>query len=85
VLIQAARETGMDAALVETLLTAGADRDEVKAEIETAQRMGVTGVPCFLIEGRYAVVGAQEAETLADAIRQVAAAKARGELDQPAG
>jgi predicted DsbA family dithiol-disulfide isomerase len=81
VLVEAARETGMDVALVETLLAAGADTEEVKAEIETAQRMGVTGVPCFLIEGRYAVVGAQEAETLADAIRLVAAAKARGEMD----
>jgi predicted DsbA family dithiol-disulfide isomerase len=43
--------------------------------------MGVTGVPCFLLERRYAVMGAQDTDTLADAIRQVAAAKARGELD----
>jgi predicted DsbA family dithiol-disulfide isomerase len=85
VLIGAARAAGMDAALVETLLAAGADTDEVRAEIETAQRMGVTGVPCFLLQNRYAVIGAQDAETLADAIRQVAGAKARGELDQTAG
>ena len=44
--------------------------------------MGITGVPCFLLEGKYAVMGAQEAATLADAIRQVAAAKARGELEK---
>lgn len=44
--------------------------------------MGVTGVPCFLLEGKYAVMGAQEAEVLADAIKQVAAAKERGELEQ---
>ncbi|MGY6707554.1 MAG: DsbA family oxidoreductase [Rhizobiaceae bacterium] len=84
VLIAAARECGMDATLVETLLGAGADLDEVQAEIETARRMGVTGVPCFLFENRYAVIGAQDAETLADAIRQIAAAKARGELDENA-
>lgn len=84
VLIAAARECGMDATLVETLLGAGADLDEVQAEIETARRMGVTGVPCFLFENRYAVIGAQDAETLADAIRQIAAAKARGELDETA-
>jgi predicted DsbA family dithiol-disulfide isomerase len=81
VLIEAAREAGMDAAVVETLLPTDADKDAVRAEIETAQRMGVTGVPCFLLEGRYAVMGAQAAETLADAIRQVAAAKAKGELE----
>ena len=71
----------MDAAVVETLLPTDADRDAVAAEIATAQRMGVTGVPCFLIENKYAVMGAQDSETFADAIRQVAAAKARGELD----
>ncbi|OQM73483.1 DsbA family oxidoreductase [Manganibacter manganicus] len=81
VLISAAREAGMDAAVVETLLPTDADRDTVKAEIETAQRMGVTGVPCFLLEGKYAVVGAQAVETLAEAIRQIAAAKAKGELE----
>jgi predicted DsbA family dithiol-disulfide isomerase len=43
--------------------------------------MGITGVPCFLLEGKYAVMGAQEADALADAIRQVAQAKARGELE----
>ena len=80
VLIEAARETGMDAALVETLLPTEADKDAVRAEIATASRMGVTGVPCFLIEGKYAVMGAQDATTLAEAIRQVAGMKARGEL-----
>jgi predicted DsbA family dithiol-disulfide isomerase len=81
VLADAAGECGMDKAVVETLLAGNADATEVREEIETAARMGVRGVPCFLIEGRYAVMGAQPAETLADAIRQVAAAKARGELE----
>lgn len=81
VLIAAAREAGMDAAVVETLLPTDADTEAVRNEIATASRMGVTGVPCFLLERRYAVMGAQDTDTLADAIRQVAAAKARGELD----
>ena len=82
VLVEAAREAGMDAAVVETLLPTDADRDTVMGEIGTAARMGITGVPCFLLQGKYAVMGAQDTATLADAIRQVAAAKARGELDQ---
>lgn len=82
VLIEAAREAGMDAAVVETLLPSDADAEAVRHEIATASRMGVTGVPCFLLEGKYAVMGAQDADTLADAIRQVAAAKARGELEK---
>ncbi|MBX3577824.1 MAG: DsbA family oxidoreductase [Rhizobiaceae bacterium] len=82
VLIEAARDAGMDLTIVEALLPTDADVEAVKAEIETAARMGITGVPCFLLEGRYAVMGAQDAATLADAIQQIAAAKARGELDQ---
>jgi predicted DsbA family dithiol-disulfide isomerase len=80
VLIEGAREAGMDTAVVETLLPTDADVEAVRTEIATASRMGVTGVPCFLLEGKYAVMGAQDTAALADAIRQVAAAKARGEL-----
>jgi predicted DsbA family dithiol-disulfide isomerase len=82
VLINAAREAGMDASVVETLLPTDADVEAVRTEIATASRMGITGVPCFLLEGKYAVMGAQDADTLTDAIRQVAAAKARGELEK---
>lgn len=79
ILVGIAGDAGMDAALVETLLATDADRDAVRGEIETARRMGVTGVPCFLLDGRYAVVGAQDTAVLADAIRRVAQAKATGE------
>ncbi|ESY91135.1 DsbA family protein [Mesorhizobium sp. LNHC229A00] len=82
VLVEAAREAGMDAAVVETLLPSDADVEAVRTEIATASRMGITGVPCFLLEDKYAVMGAQDADTLADAIRQVGAAKARGELEK---
>jgi predicted DsbA family dithiol-disulfide isomerase len=82
VLVEAAREAGMDASVAETLLPTDADVEAVRTEITTASRMGVTGVPCFLLEGKYAVMGAQDAGTLADAIRQVAAAKTRGELEK---
>ncbi|UVK52880.1 DsbA family protein [Mesorhizobium sp. AR02] len=82
VLVEAAREAGMDASVVATLLPTDADVEAVRTEIATASRMGISGVPCFLLEGKYAVMGAQDADTLADAIRQVAAAKARGELDK---
>ena len=76
VLIEVAREAGMDTAIVGSLLASDADRVAVQEEIATAQRMGVTGVPCFILDNKYAVMGAQDAETIADAIRQVAATKA---------
>ena len=81
VLVELAAELGMDAPLVETLLSSPADEESLRAEINSAAQMGITGVPCYLLEGKYAVMGAQDADVLADAIRQVAEAKARGELD----
>ncbi len=75
VLVGAADHIGMDGDLVRRLLASSADVEEVKAEIETAQRMGVTGVPCFIIDQRYAVAGAQPPEQLANAMRQAAAEK----------
>jgi predicted DsbA family dithiol-disulfide isomerase len=72
VLLEVAEEAGMDRAIVEALLKSPADRAEVEDEIGRAQHMGVTGVPCFILAGKYAVMGAQPAETLADAISQVA-------------
>lgn len=81
ILSQAAGEAGMDRAVVESLLATDNDREAVVEEASTAARMGVTGVPCFLFEGKYAVMGAQETETLAGAIRQIAEAKAQGKLE----
>lgn len=81
VLIEAALAAGMDGAVVETLLPTDADVEAVRNEIATASRMGISGVPCFLLEGKYAVMGAQDTAVLADAIRQVATAKAKGELE----
>lgn len=75
VLLDAAEEAGMDRAITETLLLGDADRTEVEGEIETARNMGVTGVPCFILENKYAVMGAQPADVLANAIRDIAAQK----------
>lgn len=81
VLVRVAEEAGLDAALIEVLLASNADVENVRAEMDMINQMGVRGVPCFLLEGKYAIMGAQDADTLADAIKQVAGAKSRGELD----
>lgn len=72
VLLDAAEEAGMDRAIAETLLFGETDRAEVEAEIQTAHKMGVTGVPCFILDNKYVVMGAQSAEVLASAIQEVA-------------
>ncbi len=75
VLLDIAESAGMDRAVVTALYSAGADVDSVKEEIGLARQMGVTGVPCFIIDNKYAVMGAQTADVLVEALREVAALK----------
>lgn len=75
VLARAAGEAGLDENLVRELLAGDADRQNVEQEIAHAQQMGVTGVPCFIIDNKYAVTGAQPPHVLAQALRQIAAEK----------
>ncbi|WP_411035481.1 DsbA family oxidoreductase [Shinella sp. BYT-45] len=77
VLIDIAEACGMDGAVVTALFSAGADVDSVKEEIGMARDMGVTGVPCFIIDNKYAVMGAQSVDVLTNAFREIAAMKAQ--------
>ena len=45
-------------------LAAGVESEPVHAENLRAHRLGINGVPCFLLEGRHAIAGAQEPEVL---------------------
>jgi predicted DsbA family dithiol-disulfide isomerase len=45
---------------------------ETEAAIEEAYRLGVTGVPFFVFDGRYALSGAQPPEVILAAMRQTA-------------
>jgi predicted DsbA family dithiol-disulfide isomerase len=70
VLAQLAREVGVGDGNVAERLAGDDDRREVVGAIEDAYRIGVSGVPCFIIDRRYAVMGAQPAEVLVRAIAQ---------------
>jgi predicted DsbA family dithiol-disulfide isomerase len=76
VLADAAAEAGMDPAVVARLLDGDADRDAVRAEADAARDMGVTGVPTFLIGGRYAVSGAQPEELWRKLVAEIETARA---------
>lgn len=62
ILIDVAKTVGMDAEMTARLLASDADIVETRTEDEKARTMGVTGVPTFLIGGKYVVTGAQESE-----------------------
>jgi predicted DsbA family dithiol-disulfide isomerase len=70
VLLDIARESGLDAGLVEKLFSENADKDAVQGEIAEAQSIGVTGVPFFIFAGRLGVPGAQDPDVLRRAIAQ---------------
>ncbi|AYD01259.1 DsbA family oxidoreductase [Neorhizobium sp. NCHU2750] len=75
VLADIAEAAGMDRKVVENLLKSDADKDMVLGEIDAAQKMGVNGVPFFIIDGQYAVSGAQTPDVLAGAFRDIAKLK----------
>jgi len=78
VLTSVAAEVGMDAEVTARLLAGDADRAEVQAEAEAAREMGVTGVPTFIIGGRYAVSGAQPPDLWERLMSELDAAGAQG-------
>ncbi|MBL4647007.1 MAG: DsbA family oxidoreductase [Rhizobiales bacterium] len=73
VLAALAGDIGMDDDEIADKLHTGLAKDLVTQQIEQAQKMGVTGVPCFILGQKYAIMGAQEPETLAEAITRTAA------------
>lgn len=72
VLAEIASVSGMDREDVSRRLATDEDRDAVRLEIANAQRMGVSGVPFFVIDGKYAISGAQGVDVFANALRQIA-------------
>lgn len=61
VLTSVAAAAGMDADLVADLLSGDADLELIRREDAMARQMGINGVPCFIIDRKYAISGAQDA------------------------
>jgi predicted DsbA family dithiol-disulfide isomerase len=59
-----AAAAGLDDDIVAVVLDGGAQADEVRADELAAQELGISGVPHFLINGAWAVPGAQDVDTL---------------------
>jgi predicted DsbA family dithiol-disulfide isomerase len=55
---------GLDPYAVRRHLATGAEADQVHADNLRAHRLGINGVPCFVVAGRNAIAGAQEPEVL---------------------
>lgn len=74
VLVDCAAEVGLDPTGARAALESGQYTAAVDADITEARRLGIRGVPFFVIDGQWGVSGAQSVDAFVDALRQVAAA-----------
>jgi len=84
VLQQAAEDAGMDGEKVKQLLASDTDCDTIEEGVTSAHRMGIQGVPCFIIDGKYALSGAQPAQAIVELLDKVQQDKVQQDQDQEA-
>ncbi|MFO1350241.1 MAG: DsbA family oxidoreductase [Gammaproteobacteria bacterium] len=79
VLLDAAVEAGMDAEDIATRLAGDDDEDYVRNADVSARQLGVSGVPFFIFDRRYAISGAQPPATFIEVFERLA----RSEAEHP--
>ena len=72
VLRAAAEEVGLDGEDMQTVVDGGKYTAEVAGQVQQAYQIGVSGVPTYVINDRYAIVGAQPYEAFKNALAQIA-------------
>lgn len=75
-LVDLAGEVGLDADEVRAALADRRYADAVEQDFAQARAYGISGVPFFVVDGRYGVSGAQAAEVFAQALAQVTSERA---------
>lgn len=66
VLLDLSEDIGLNKGSVEDVLKSDKFTDKVKEDIKEASQIGVTGVPFFVFNRKYAVSGAQETDVFVD-------------------
>jgi predicted DsbA family dithiol-disulfide isomerase len=74
---------GLDADRVASYLAGEEGADAVRAQLAEGRARGITAVPTFVFEGRWAVQGGQEADTFLQVLQQVADRSAVAPADEP--
>ena len=67
-LVRLAEEAGLDAEEARAALASDAFAAEVRADEDEARELGISGVPFFVLGGKYAISGAQPVELLLRAL-----------------
>ena len=76
-LADAAVAVGMERGRVQAYLASQEGMKELEAEFAAARELGIRAVPTFVIDGRYAVQGAQPAAKFLEALEEVARRRRR--------
>lgn len=69
-LIELGKEIGLDTNALKTALENGSYADEVYADIYEAQLIGISGVPFFVFNRKYAISGARDTNTFLETINK---------------
>jgi predicted DsbA family dithiol-disulfide isomerase len=69
-LLRLAVEAGLPENEVADVLASDQFTEEVRVDEAQARELGISGVPCFVLDGRYAVSGAQPPQVLLSALHQ---------------
>ncbi len=69
-LVEVATETGLDRDAVGQFLVSDQGVEEVRAEEGVGHRMGIRGVPYFVLNGTYAISGAQPPDVFVSALKR---------------
>jgi predicted DsbA family dithiol-disulfide isomerase len=71
-LAEVAGSIGLDPSAALAYLSSDGGTDAVDADLAEARELGISSVPTFVIDGRYAIQGAQEVAVLRDALDEIA-------------
>jgi predicted DsbA family dithiol-disulfide isomerase len=70
-LVSLAAALGIEEQPVRGYLASNEDEDQVRAEDDFARKIGINGVPCFIIDRKYAISGAQPPEAFIGAFAEL--------------
>ena len=69
-LVRLGEEVGLDGPKCAEILQNGTYGAEVRGDEAEARRLGISGVPFFVIDGQYGISGAQQSETILQALNE---------------
>jgi len=82
-LAQLAAGAGLPEDEVREVLRSDRFADDVRHDLQTAARSGINSVPCFVIDRKYAVSGAQGSSALLQALQQARSESGSDEVPTP--